>query len=65
MQSCFPTTPRVFLRRKFAKRRLPLRVINAALVLCLASGLEPENAVQLANAAAGIVVGWQARHFTG
>lgn len=31
--------------------------VIAVLALCLASGLEPENAVQLANVAAGIVVG--------
>ena len=31
--------------------------VIAVLALCLASGLQPENAVQLANVAAGIVVG--------
>ena len=31
--------------------------VIAVLALCLASGLKPENAVQLANVAAGIVVG--------
>ena len=31
--------------------------VIAVLALCLASGIEPENAVQLANLAAGIVVG--------
>ncbi|MFZ0743181.1 MAG: bifunctional D-glycero-beta-D-manno-heptose-7-phosphate kinase/D-glycero-beta-D-manno-heptose 1-phosphate adenylyltransferase HldE [Terracidiphilus sp.] len=31
--------------------------VIAVLALCLASGLQPENAVQLANLAAGIVVG--------
>ena len=31
--------------------------VIAAMALCLASGLEPETAVQLANVAAGIVVG--------